>query len=109
MLPDDQEVFKLDLGGNLPSIIVNANDPILRDNPRINVKIIATIEDLDSVDSDPLELTFTDTCTTTQFIARNIPTITAQLRSPEPKRQSVPPFEDTVSREYGDGTGLCGG
>jgi hypothetical protein len=42
-------VFQLELGGNLPSVIVDANNPLLIDNPRINVRIIAELEDIDTV------------------------------------------------------------
>ena len=63
------------MGGNLPSVLVDGNDPIFRDNPRIDIRVVATLEGIDTIQSDPLELSFTDTCASTEFIARNIPTI----------------------------------
>lgn len=83
-IPLGQDVFTVDLGGNLPSVVVDASDPILVANSPLKLKIKATLSrdqlgTIDSKESEPLAIEFSNTCLDTQLIAKNIPTITARL------------------------------
>ena len=109
VLPSGSEVFRLELGGNLPSVIVDASDRLLVDNSPFSLKVVATLGNIDSKESDPLQINFSNTCLDTEFIAKNIQTMTAQLNDPTVEKQTVLPFEDTVSKQYGTGIGICGG